>query len=133
MKEKRTVHLKKLNKKVDGKKVKNSINKIFCSRNFAINCFNKMWSKIKNFAFGKTLKGRLNKKEKIKYPYFNKWLKLIEFDTEYATVFNNLLFESRKNYSPFQTISKKNRLKLSNPLNQFTHGQNSIVPRLLRK
>jgi hypothetical protein len=82
---------------------------------------------IKNFAFGKTLKGRLNKKEKIKYPYFNKWLKLIEFDTEYATVFNNLLFESRKNYLPFQTISKKNRIKLSNPLNQFTHGQTSIL------
>ena len=82
---------------------------------------------IKNFAFGKTLKERLNKKEKIKYPYFNKWLKLIEFDTEYATVFNNLLFESRKKYLPFQTISKKNRKKLSNPLNQFIHGQTSIL------
>jgi len=81
---------------------------------------------IENFTFVKTLK-RKNKKPPHKYDYLEKWLKKIDFDVEYATVFNNLMFESRKNYQPFQTISKKNRKRLSNPISQFAHGQVSIL------
>jgi hypothetical protein len=81
---------------------------------------------IESFTFGRTLK-RINKKPQHKYDYLEKWLKKIDFDVEYATVFNNLMFESRKNYQPFQTISKKNRKRLSNPISQFAHGQVSIL------
>lgn len=81
---------------------------------------------IESFTFGKTLK-RINKKLPHKYDYLEKWLMKIDFDVEYATIFNNLMFESRKNYQPFQTISKKNRKRLSNPNSQFAHGQLSIL------
>ena len=84
---------------------------------------------ITGFTFSKTL-GRLAKKKtknNKKYYYLEKWLTKIDFDVESATVFNNLLFESRKNYQPFQTISKKNRKRLSNPHNQYTNGQISIL------
>lgn len=81
---------------------------------------------IESFTFGKTLK-RINKKPPHKFDYLEKWLKKIDFDVEYATVFNNLMFESRKNYQPFQTISKKNRKRLSDPHSQHAHGQLSIL------
>lgn len=81
---------------------------------------------IESFTFGKTLK-RINKKPPHNYDYLEKWLKKIDFDVEYATVFNNLMFESRKNYQPFQTISKKNRKRLSNLHSQYAHGQLSIL------
>ena len=82
---------------------------------------------INGFAFGKSLKRRKAPKKKNKYEHLENWLNDIDFDIEYATVFNNLMYESRNNHSPFQTISKKNRKRRSNPRNQFAHGQLSIL------
>jgi len=82
---------------------------------------------INGFAFGRTLKRRKPNKKDSKYQFLNKWLNKVEFDVESATIFNNLMYESRKNHPPFQTISKRNRKRPSNPLSQFTHGQMSIL------
>ena len=83
---------------------------------------------LSGFVFSRALNRHFEKKElKSKVAHFQKWLKKIEFDVEGATVFNNLMFESRKNYVPFQTISKRDRRTRSNPHYQYVNGQLSIL------
>lgn len=82
---------------------------------------------INGFTFGRALKRRKPTKNGNKYHYLDNWLNKVDFDVEAATVFNNLMYESRKIHLPFQTISKRNRKRPSNPLSQYTHGQLSIL------
>lgn len=80
------------------------------------------------FTFSRSVSRHLNKQRvKGKYDHLQEWLKKIEFDAEGATVFNNLMFESRKNFLPFQSISKRNRRTRSNPHHQYVNGQMSIL------
>ncbi len=78
--------------------------------------------------FKRSLKRNWKEKEKTKggYAYLEKWLQKIEFNVEAATVFNNLMFECRKNHAPFLSKSRKRPNRFSNPYHQYVHGQLSI-------
>lgn len=83
---------------------------------------------LSGFTFSRAISRHLDRqKVKGKYDHFKGWLKKIEFDVEGATVFNNIMFESRKNFVPFQTISKRDRRTRSNPHYQYVNGQLSIL------